>query len=292
MQQDISALLKKIRKIEIKSRKLTQHVFSGEYHSAFKGKGMSFSEVREYQYGDDIRNIEWNVTARYNHPYVKVFEEERELTVLLLIDISASTYFGTHQQTKRELITEIAAVLSFSAITNNDKVGAIFFTNHIEKYIPPKKGKTHMLRIIRELLTIEPQSAQTSITAATTFLMNAIKKRAIVFLISDFIDEQYELSLRIVARKHDLIALKITDPREESFSNIGTVPLFDPETQTTYWVNTSCEKTLIGFKACAVEQNTRIKEVFQRNGIDHAFLYTYKNYIPALSQLFKQRILS
>ena len=232
-------ILKKVRKIEIKTRGLSNQVFSGHYHSAFKGKGMAFSEVREYQYGDDIRSIDWNVTARFNHPYIKIFEEERELTVMLLIDVSGSNEFGTRRQMKEEMMTEIAAVLAFSALHNNDKVGVIFFSNRIEKFIPPKKGTTHILRIIRELIDFKPQSQKTGISEALRFLTNAIKKRCIAFLISDFIDNDFEPALKIASRKHDLVALRIFDQGETEIPSMGLVKVFNKESNRYIWTDTS-----------------------------------------------------
>jgi uncharacterized protein (DUF58 family) len=231
-------LLKKVRKIEIKSRRLSDNIFGGEYHSTFKGRGMTFSEVRQYQYGDDIRNIDWNVTARYNEPFVKVFEEERELTLLLMVDVSGSKHFGTQGQFKRDEITEIAATLSFSAMQNNDKVGIILFSDQVELYIPPKKGRSHVLRIIRELLEYQPKSKKTKISAALEFLSGVLKKKAIVFLMSDFMDSDYEKTLRIVAKKHDLTGIRIYDRHEESIPNIGLVPMIDNESGITKWINT------------------------------------------------------
>jgi len=231
-------LLKKVRKIEIKSRRLSDNIFGGEYHSTFKGRGMTFSEVRQYQYGDDIRNIDWNVTARYNEPFVKVFEEERELTLMLMVDVSGSKHFGTQGQFKRDEITEIAATLSFSAMQNNDKVGIILFSDQVELYIPPKKGRSHVLRIIRELLEFQPKSKKTKISAALEFLSGVLKKKAIVFLMSDFMDSDYEKTLRIVAKKHDLTGIRIYDRYEESIPNIGLVPMIDNETGATKWINT------------------------------------------------------
>ena len=228
--RDVKEILKKVRKIEIKTKRLSKHIFSGEYHSAFKGRGMSFSEVRAYNYGDDVRNIDWNVTARTNEAHVKVFEEERELTVMLLIDVSKSSFFGTSEQLKTDYITELAAVIAFSAITNNDKVGAILFTDHVEMYIPPKKGRQHILRIIRELIYFEPKKNGTNISEALLYLNNIIKKKSIAFLISDFIAEGYEESLRICARKHDLIGLHVYDRHEKQLPNVGLIELVDAET--------------------------------------------------------------
>ena len=236
---ETTELLKKVRKIEIKTRGLSAHIFSAEYHSAFKGRGMAFSEVREYMHGDDIRSIDWNVTARFGHPFVKVFEEERELTVILLVDVSSSGDFGTRTQFKKDLITELCAVLSFSAIQNNDKIGVIFFSNQIEKFIPPKKGKTHILRIIREMIEFEPQHKGTDISVALKYLTNAIKKRSICFLISDFMDHGFEDALKLANRKHDLVALQITDPGEDQLPNVGLIRLQDPETGASRLIDTS-----------------------------------------------------
>ncbi len=233
-------ILKKVRQIEIKTKGLTNHIFGGEYHSAFKGRGMSFSEVREYAYGDDIRSIDWNVTARSNTPYVKIFEEERELTLMLLVDISASSLFGTTSQTKRNLITEICAVLSFSAITNNDKVGVIFFSDKVERYIAPKKGRSHILFIIRELITLEPHhNAQTNIQAALKFLNNIMKKRAITFLLSDFISEPYKEALNVAGKRHDIIGINVSDKRDKEMPDIGVMKVRDAESGKMIWVDTS-----------------------------------------------------
>ncbi|MFV0591534.1 MAG: DUF58 domain-containing protein, partial [Draconibacterium sp.] len=234
-------LLKKVRKIEIKTRGLSRNIFAGEYHSAFKGRGMAFSEVREYQFGDDIRNIDWNVTARYNHPYIKVFEEERELTVMLLIDVSGSRDFGTFEKLKKNVITELSAVLSFSAIQNNDKIGVIFFSDKIEKFIPPKKGKSHILRIIRELIDFEPESKGTNLTEALRYTTNAIKKRCTCFLISDFMQNEadFEKALTIANNKHDVVALRIYDEREATLPPIGMIKLKDAETGGYVWVDSS-----------------------------------------------------
>jgi uncharacterized protein (DUF58 family) len=240
---ETTELLKKVRKIEIKTRGLSNQIFSGEYHSAFKGRGMAFSEVREYMPGDDIRNIDWNVTARFNHPFVKIFEEERELTVMLLVDISASGDYGTRRQFKRELITELCAVLSFSAIQNNDKIGVIFFSDKIEKFIPPKKGKSHILRIIRELIDFKPSSSGTDIGGALRYFTNMIKKRSISFLISDFQTAGYDDALKIAARKHDLVAIRIYDHRESELPDIGLIRMQDAETGSLLWVDSSSKTT-------------------------------------------------
>ena len=235
-------LLKKVRKIEIKTRRLSDHVFGGEYHSTFKGRGMTFSEVRQYQFGDDVRAIDWNVTARYNEPFVKVFEEERELTLMLVIDVSGSEFFGTTQQFKRDVLTEIAATLSFSALQNNDKVGLLLFSDQVELFIPPKKGRSHILRIIRELLEFEPQNKGTDISAALAFLSGILKRKPLFFLLSDFMDNGYEKTLRIAAKKHDLTGIRVYDKLEEELPNLGIVPMVDNETQTTQWVNTGSKK--------------------------------------------------
>jgi uncharacterized protein (DUF58 family) len=240
---EATELIKKVRRIEIKTRGLSKHIFAGEYHSAFKGRGIAFSEVREYQYGDDIRSIDWNVTARFNHPYVKIFEEERELTVMLLIDVSGSGNFGTTLAFKREIMTEVAAVLSFSAIFNNDKIGVIFFTDKVEKFIPPKKGKKHILRIIRELLDFKSESKKTNLDESLRFLTNAIKKRCTAFIISDFIVPDFEEALRIASNKHDIVALKVFDPVERSIPDLGMIKISDAESGEEKWIDTSSRQT-------------------------------------------------
>lgn len=282
-------LLKKVRRIEIKSRGLSSHIFSGQYHSAFKGKGMAFSEVREYQYGDDIRSIDWNVTARFNHPFVKVFEEERELTVMLLIDVSGSNDFGTRQQLKREQVTEIAAVLAFSAIQNNDKVGVVFFSDHVEKFIPPKKGTTHILRIIRELIGFRPQNTRTRIAEPLIFLTNAIKKRCTAFLISDFLDEGFGDAIKIAARKHDLVCLRIEDVRERELPNAGLIQVRDNESGAQFLVDSSSEEVRATYKYRWQVFEKKLSEIFTRNGIDVAVVNTGQDYIKPLLGLFKKR---
>ncbi len=283
-------LFKKIRKIEIKTRGLSNHIFSGQYHSVFKGKGMAFSEVREYFYGDDVRNIDWNVTARYNHPFVKVFEEERELTVMLLIDVSASSLFGTHKQFKNELITEIAAVLSFSAIQNNDKVGVIFFSNKIEKFIPPKKGRTHILRIISELLQVQPEDKQTDIGEALRYFSNMIKKRCTVFIFSDFLDSNdFGDSLKITSRKHDLISVQISDPAEMKLHNVGLLKIKDMETGKYFWIDTSQKNTRKHFAQYQHEHQQRLQSLMTKNGIDLLQIETGQDYVKPLMGLFKRR---
>jgi uncharacterized protein (DUF58 family) len=286
---DAQEIFKKVRKIEIKTRGLSHQIFSGEYHSVFKGRGMSFSEVREYQYGDDIRNIDWNVTARFNHPYIKIFEEERELTVMLLIDVSGSNSFGTQMQLKQELVTEISAVLSFSAIQNNDKVGVIFFSDKIEKFIPPKKGTSHILRIIRELLDFKPESNGTDIAEALRYLTNAIKKRSIAFLISDFMDEGFEKSVQIANHKHDLIAVRVTDLRETEIPNVGLVRMLDAETGRMMWVDTGSKSVRRSFARYAGHQSQKLDHLFNRMGVDMVRVYTGKDYVKPLMNLFKKR---
>ena len=282
-------LLKKVRKIEIKTRGLTSQVFAGEYHSAFKGKGMTFSEVREYQYGDSIRNIDWNVTARFGHPYVKIFEEERELTVILIIDVSASKIFGTDTQYKKDLITELAAVLSFSAIQNNDKIGVILFSDRVEKFIPPKKGKKHILRIIRDLLEFKPEHKGTNIAEALHFFTNAIKKKSTAFLITDFIDEGYEKALQIANNKHDVIAIKVYDKREAELPDVGLLKLIDSETGDCRWVDTSDNKTRSEYKKWWQKNDSYQKEIFSKYGVDNISINTGQDYIRPLIGLFKKR---
>ncbi|NWJ50100.1 MAG: DUF58 domain-containing protein [Bacteroidetes bacterium] len=282
-------ILKKVRKIEIKTRGLSRQIFSGQYHSAFKGKGMAFSEVREYQYGDDIRNIDWNVTARFNHPFVKVFEEERELTVMLLIDVSGSNFFGTRSKLKEEQMTEIAAVLAFSAINNNDKVGVIFFSDKVEKFIPPKKGSSHILRIIRELIDFKPESNKTDISVALRYLTNAIKKRCTTFVISDFIDQGFETALRIAGNKHDLVALRIYDHRETELANVGMVKLLDNETGEQVWVDTARKSIRDAYKSWWTETDQQITTLFNKTGTDFANIATDQDYVRPLGNLFKRR---
>ena len=282
-------LLKKVRKIEIKTRGLTRQIFAGEYHSAFKGRGMTFSEVREYQYGDDIRNIDWNVTARFNHPYVKVFEEERELTVMLLIDVSGSGDFGTQSQLKRSMITEIAALLSFSAIENNDKIGVILFSDRIEKFIPPQKGRKHILRIIRELLESHPQSRGTDISESLRFLTNAIKKRCTAFLISDFRDKGYARSLQIANNKHDVAALHVYDRRETSLPAVGLLRVLDSETGNERWIDTSNNRVRENYALKWESHLEMMKEIFSRAGVDSVSIHTGEDYVKPLIKLFKQR---
>lgn len=286
---ETAELLKKVRKIEIKTRGLSSQIFSGEYHSAFKGRGMAFSEVREYTPGDDIRTIDWNVTARFNSPYVKVFEEERELNVVLLVDVSASGNFGTQKQTKQELITELCAVIAFSAATNNDKIGVIFFSDQVEKFIPPKKGKSHILRIIRELLNFEPKNKGTDITVALKFLTNAIKKKSIAFVISDFIDSKFPEAVKIANKKHDVVALRIYDKTETVFPKVGLIKLRDNETGKVKWIDTSSKEFQHNFKVQQVKHEAFLKDTFSRAGVDYAKISTHDGYIKPLMNLFKKR---
>lgn len=288
---ETTELLKKVRKIEIKTRGLSRNIFAGEYHSAFKGRGMAFSEVREYQFGDDIRNIDWNVTARYGHPFVKIFEEERELTVMLLIDVSGSREFGSFEKLKKNVITELAAILSFSAIQNNDKIGVIFFSSEIEKFIPPKKGKSHILRIIRELIDFEPKNRGTNITDAVRYLTNAIKKRCTVFVISDFIDngKDLDMALSIANNKHDVVALKIYDDREKELPSIGLLKLKDAETGNYVMVDSSSAKTRRLYSDWWKNHSQTLDSMFKKCGVDYATINTNEDYVKALMTLFKKR---
>ena len=287
---ETSELLKRVRKIEIKTRGLSKNIFAGEYHSAFKGRGMTFSEVREYQYGDDIRNIDWNVTARHNRPYVKIFEEERELTVMLMIDVSASRNFGTISKLKKNQITEIAAVLAFSAIQNNDKIGVIFFSDKIEKFIPPKKGRTHILQIIRELIDFYPEDKQTDIEQALEYMTNSIKKRCTCFVISDFIDEHdFAHALAIANRKHDVVALRVYDPRENQLPPVGMMYLRDAETGEQMWVDTSDKKLREAYEKYAFVREKELDAIFKRSGVDVANIRSDEDYVRALITLFKKR---
>lgn len=286
---DTKELLKKVRKIEIKTRRLSDHIFSGEYHSSFKGRGMTFSEVRQYQYGDDIRSIDWNVTARYNEPFVKVFEEERELTMVLMVDISGSEFFGTSEQFKRDTITEISATLAFSAIQNNDKVGLLLFSDEIELFIPPKKGKTHVLRIIRELIEFKPKSKKTNIEQALRYLSNVMKKKAIVFILSDFMDEEYDNALKIVGRKHDVTGIRVYDKYEEDIPNIGMVPMLDAETGKTILVNTRSKETRTNYKAYYLKNVDYFKNTFQRSGSGTISTRIDESYVKKLLGYFKRK---
>jgi uncharacterized protein (DUF58 family) len=293
---EASELLKKVRKIEIKTRGLSKNIFAGEYHSAFKGRGMAFSEVREYQYGDDIRNIDWNVTARFNHPYIKIYEEERELTVMLLVDVSNSRVFGTQSQLKKNLITEISAVLSFSAIQNNDKIGVILFSDKVEKFIPPKKGRTHILRIIRELINFTPENKETNIAEALRYLTNAIKKRSTAFLISDFIDDdpdsglpRFDEAIRIANRKHDIIGLKIYDKREKDIPSVGIIRMKDSETGEYAWVDTTSSTLRKNYANWYRTMDESVNETLVRAGVDFVSVATDEDYVKPLIKLFKKR---
>lgn len=286
---ETSELLKKVRKIEIKTRGLSRNIFAGEYHSAFKGRGMAFSEVREYQYGDDIRNIDWNVTARFNHPYIKVFEEERELTVMMLIDVSGSRDFGTVSQMKKNMITEIAAVLSFSAIQNNDKIGVIFFSDKIEKFIPPQKGKKHILHIIRELINFEPESRKTNISEALRYLTNAIKKRCTAFVLSDFMDDNFKDALLVSSNKHDIVGIQVYDQRETELPNAGLMILKDGETNQEMWVDTSIKSNREKYAENWRIQQETLNKLFVRFGIDTVSIRTDQDYVRALMTLFQKR---
>jgi uncharacterized protein (DUF58 family) len=286
---ETSDLLKKVRKIEIKSRGLSNHIFSGQYHSVFKGRGMAFSEVREYQYGDDIRNIDWNVTARFNHPYIKIFDEERELTVMLLIDVSGSNHFGTVHTLKEELITEIAAVLAFSAIQNNDKVGVIFFSNKVEKFIPPKKGLSHILRIIRELIDFKADNRETNIAEALRYFTNVIKKRCTAFILSDFLNKGFEDAIKIANKKHDLIAVTIYDPRETEIPDLGLMWIKNAETGKQMWIDTSSANVRFNYKKWYEKHNKYLSDIFIKSGLDVVKIRTDQDYVKPLINLFKKR---
>ncbi|WP_432672568.1 DUF58 domain-containing protein [Flavobacterium sp. SM2513] len=282
-------LLKKVRKIEIKTRRLSNHIFSGEYHTSFKGRGMTFSEVRQYQYGDDIRAIDWNVTARYNEAHVKVFEEERELTMMLMVDISGSSGFGTKNALKEDIVTEIAATMAFSATQNNDKIGLILFSDQIELYIPPKKGKSHVLRIIRELIEFQPKSNKTDVAQALKFLSSTQKKKAIVFFISDFMAEDYEHTLKIASKKHDIIGIRVYDIREESIPNLGLVPMLDAETGKIEVINTSSKQVRLNYEKHYHEKVKYFKETFSKCGAGTVSSRVDENYVTKLLGYFKSR---
>jgi uncharacterized protein (DUF58 family) len=286
---EASEIFKKVRKIEIKTRGLSNQIFSGQYHSVFKGRGMAFSEVREYQFGDDIRNIDWNVTARFNHPYIKIFDEERELTVMLLIDVSGSNQFGTRTVLKEETITEIAAVLAFSAIQNNDKVGVIFFSKHVEKFIPPKKGTSHILRIIRELIDFKSENRETNISEALRYFTNVIKKRCTAFILSDFLDEDFDDAIKIANKKHDLIAVRIYDERETEIPDVGLVRFRNAETGKQMWVDTSDRRTRENYRKWYIKQQETVNDLFLRSGVDVAKISTDQDYVKPLVNLFKKR---
>jgi uncharacterized protein (DUF58 family) len=286
---DTKDLLKKVRKIEIKTRRLSDHIFSGEYHTSFKGRGMTFSEVRQYQYGDDIRNIDWNVTARYNEAHVKVFEEERELTMMLMVDISGSESFGSKNQFKKDIVTEIAATMAFSATQNNDKIGLILFSDQIELYIPPKKGRSHVLRIIRELIEFHPQSNKTDLSQALKFLSSTQKKKAIVFVISDFMSEGYDQTLKIAAKKHDITGIRVYDSREQSMPNLGMVPMLDAETGVMQLVDTSSKTVRFNYEKYYNEQLNYFKETFSKSGSGVVNTRVDESYVTKLLGYFKSR---
>lgn len=293
--RDANDLLKKVRKIEIRTRALSHQIFAGEYHSAFKGRGMTFSEVREYQFGDDVRNMDWNVTARMRSPYIKVFEEEREMTVVLLIDISRSGLFGTSGQNKRDMIAEIAAVLSFSAIINNDKVGALFFSDRVEKFIPPKKGRSHLLHIIREILEFEPEHDGTDISEALRFLTNAIKKRCTAFLLSDLLDvdsdgvPNYEDALKVAVNRHDLSVIEVHDPRERTLPDVGLIHAKDSETMETAWINTSSRKMRAAYAKWFTDLSAAASRLFLKYKVDNVSISTDSDYVKGLMAFFQTR---
>ena len=286
---EASELLKKVRQIEIKTRGLSRNIFAGEYHTAFKGKGMTFSEVREYQYGDDVRNIDWNVTARFNNPFIKIFEEERELTVMLLIDVSGSREFGTVKTLKRDVITEIAATLAFSAIQNNDKIGVIFFSDRIEKCILPQKGKKHILYIIRELIDFKPESRKTDISVALRYFTNMVKKRSTAFLISDFMDKDVSEAMTIANKKHDIVAVQVYDKRETILPKVGYIKLKDAETEQRSWVNTNDSKLRQEYENYWSKKQNQLQHSLKKSGVDFVSISTDEDYVKSLIQLFKLR---
>ena len=286
---DTKELLKKVRKIEIKTKRLSNHIFSGEYHSSFKGRGMTFSEVRQYQYGDDIRNIDWNVTARYNEAHVKVFEEERELTMVLMVDISGSEGFGSKSQFKKDIVTEIAATMAFSATQNNDKIGLILFSDNVELYIPPKKGRSHVLRIIRELIEFEPKSNKTDISQALKFLSGTQKKKAIVFVISDFMSDNYEQTLKIASKKHDITGVRVYDIREEKIPNLGMVHMLDAETGKIQLVDTGSKSVRMNYEKYYHDRVNYFKDIFSKSGAGVVNTRVDENYVTKLLGYFKSR---
>jgi len=286
---DTKELLKKVRKIEIKTRRLSDHIFGGEYHSTFKGRGMTFSEVRQYQYGDDVRNIDWNVTARTNEPHIKVFEEERELTMMLLVDVSGSELFGTEEQFKSEVVTEIAATLAFSATQNNDKIGLILFSDEVELYIPPKKGKSHVLRIIRELIEFQPKSRNTNFAEALKFLSSVMKKKAIVFVLSDFIADDYNHTLKIAAKKHDVTGIRVYDKHEETIPNLGMVQMLDEETGELMLVNTSSKKVRLNYGKFYQQKVDYYNDSFTKSGAGVIDCRVDESYVKKLLGYFKRR---
>ena len=286
---DTKEILKKVRKIEIKTKRLSNDIFGGEYHSSFKGRGMTFSEVRQYQFGDDVRAIDWNVTARYNEPYIKVFEEERELTMMLMVDISGSESFGTSTQFKKDTVTEIAATLAFSATQNNDKVGLILFSDDVELFIPPKKGKSHVLRIIRELIEFKPKSKKTNISAALKFLSSVLKKRAIVFMLSDFMDDDYEKTLKIAGKKHDLTGIRVYDKHDEEIPNLGMVPMLDSETGHVQLVNTASKSVRNSYRENALRLSDYYTSMFRRSGSGAISTRVDESYVKKLLGYFKYK---
>lgn len=287
---ETNELLKRVRKIEIKTRGLSRNIFAGQYHTAFKGRGMAFAEVREYQYGDDVRNIDWNVTARFDRPFIKVFEEERELTVMLLVDVSGSRLFGSDALLKKNVITEIAATLAFSAIQNNDKIGVIFFSDKMEKYIPPKKGKKHILYIIRELIDFEPEHKKTDLSAAIKYLTHVIKKRCTAFILSDFIDvKDFKTDMTIANRKHDIVAVQVYDQRESELPNVGLIQVKDAETGVERLLNTSSSEVRKGYAAWWRDHQALLSETFKKCGVDATSVSTQQDYVKALMNLFSLR---
>jgi uncharacterized protein (DUF58 family) len=286
---ETNELLKRVRKIEIKTRGLSRHIFAGEYHSAFKGRGMAFSEVREYQYGDDFRSVDWNVTARFNHPYIKIFEEERELTVMLLVDISGSGEFGSRSRYKSNLIIEIAALLSFSAIQNNDKVGVIIFSDKVERFIPPKKGRQHILKIIRELIDFKPSSKRTNLTIPLRYLVNVIKKRSIAFLITDFMYENFEDALKIANKKHDVVGLRVYDVLETDIPGVGLIKVRDAETGELTWVDTESTYFRNAYRSIYQKRTEELNDMLAKVGVDYASIAAHEDYVKPLMRLFKKR---
>ncbi|MBQ6200337.1 MAG: DUF58 domain-containing protein [Prevotella sp.] len=287
---ETSEIIKKVRKIEIKTRGLSSNIFAGQYHSAFKGRGMAFSEVREYQFGDDVRDIDWNVTARFHRPYVKVFEEERELTVMLLIDVSGSLDFGTQKQMKRDMVTEIAATIAFSAIQNNDKIGVVFFSDRIEKYIPPKKGRKHILYIIREMLNFQPESKRTDVKQAVEFLSSVQKRRTTAFILSDFyVRDEFQQSLQICNRKHDVVAIQVYDQRARELPDVGLMKVVDAETGHEQYVDTGSKALRQAYRKYWNSRQSQLEETFNKSNVDHVSVATNEDFVKALMMLFKQR---
>jgi len=287
---ETSEIIKKVRKIEIKTRGLSSNIFAGQYHSAFKGRGMAFSEVREYQFGDDVRDIDWNVTARFHRPYVKVFEEERELTVMLLIDVSGSLDFGTQRQMKRDMVTEIAATIAFSAIQNNDKIGVVFFSDRIEKYIPPKKGRKHILYIIREMLDFQPASKRTDVKQAVEFLSGVQKRRTTAFILSDFyVRDDFQQSLQICSRKHDVVAIQVYDVRAKELPDVGLMKVVDAETGFEQYIDTSSKRLRRDYQRYWIDRQAQLEDTFNKSNVDHVSIATNEDFVKSLLLLFKQR---